>query len=101
MSEEWGPWIDHDGNGCPVKGMWVKSETALGDVEEHIAHALLIDVPGGFEDRAADLWDYGTLLPGDWEDRIIRYRVRRPKALQKLIQMVENLPAPSKKYEEA
>lgn len=93
--KEWSEWFEHDGKGCPCKGMWVKTETGAGDVEEHIAGGLLIFDPRGNVDASCDLWDYATLLSGDWPDRIIRYRIRRPRALLQLIEMVENLPAPA------
>lgn len=31
MADEWGPWIEHDGKGCPVpRGIDVKMENACG-----------------------------------------------------------------------
>lgn len=103
---EWGPWIDHDGKGCPVVGMWVHG------VER-----------GGFEGIwiAGTLWVSGitpvcrvariTPMTSAWHwavsgnvvseaYHIIRYRVRKPRALRELVEMVENLPAPQKQPEE-
>ena len=98
---EWSEWRDHDGKGCPVVGQ--------------VVH--LVVGPDGF-------WkpeDHGEWEPGftpinpaeaigiakddggwNWEPPwfpVIRYRVRRPKALRDLIELVENLPAPAKSRE--
>ena len=37
MSEQWGPWIEHDGKGCPCLGQWVKAVFHNGNVWEGIA----------------------------------------------------------------
>lgn len=82
--DEWGPWIEHDGKGCPCKGMWVLAKD-----------------DGLWDDG---LWEGVAGLEGghswDWSNshsftRVIRYRIRKPSALLDLIAMVENLPAPT------
>lgn len=82
MSEEWGPWIKHDGNGCPVKGMTVEVD------HYHPFHGLergllikCVDGGRGWDDRPED-------------SNVVRYRIRKPRALRNLIQLVEDLPAP-------
>ena len=94
MSEQWGPWIEHDGLGCPVRGQWVQAE-GQGMAREGIA--------GSDGDRSVLLgfnrdgsWDWSN-GPDCW--RIERYRIRRPRALLQLIDMAENLPAPKQREE--
>lgn len=85
-NEEWGPWIDHDGKGCPCKGMFVKAEAIanrLGDTKIH----------GPFCAIGRESWTWATTgLPSNKVQRIIRYRIRRPRALQQLREMIRNLP---------
>ena len=100
MSEEWGPWIEHDGKGCPViKGITVEavfSQPFGEEIRQGVA---------GSDGGASWLWRkiryVGIVCYDTRSAPIIRYRVRRPKAMQQLIQMVENLPAPSKEMEPA
>ena len=84
MSSEWGPWQMNPGH-MPVPG------SAIVGVE-------LREKPFGWQPIAetdgdrADCWDW--TIDGARGD-IIRYRIRRPRALLQLIKMVENLPAPA------
>lgn len=72
MEGEWGPWIDHDGRGCPVPD------------------GVLVMVCGY---STASLYEEYTLpaksswLGWDWSNgpRITRYRIRKPRALLDLI----------------
>lgn len=80
MSEEWGPWIEHDGKGCPCMGMWVQVQNLNAcRIWEGVACS-----EGGRS------WDWSTGYRP-----VVRYRIRRPRALLQLIEMVENLPAPA------
>ena len=82
MSEEWGPWIEHCGTKQPVKdGTWVYVLLRDGDTDEYYA-----------EDFG---WEWNSIFAYP-EGDIIRYRIRKPKALQQLKHLIENLPAPSK-----
>jgi hypothetical protein len=96
MSAEWGAWIEHDGSGCPVVGQFV--HVVLGDdwetpilgsgdcgwgpqwkpINEAEAVGIAEDDPGWH-------WAFGWFP-------VIRYRVRKPRALQDLIEMVERMP---------
>lgn len=87
MAEEFGPWIEHDGKGCPCIGAWVQAEFDIPPVGA----------------------THGTVTGRVWEGRptghygwvstewccVQRYRLRRPDALRDLIDLVENLPAPA------
>jgi hypothetical protein len=90
MSEEWGPWIDHDGKGCPCPGQRVQGINGWGCLDSWIADRIFSDLP---EVLSSWCWAMPSNLVPRWEC-IIRYRVRKPRALMDLIEMVENLPAP-------
>ncbi|MBL4766518.1 MAG: hypothetical protein JKY94_02185 [Rhodobacteraceae bacterium] len=86
MSDEWTDWRDHDGKGCPCLGQMVRVEFCGGRVLEAIAGS------GGGKSW---LWGSGY-------NKILRYRIRKPRALQQLIEMVEmveTLPVPVKHLE--
>lgn len=91
MSEEWGPWIEHDGNGCPCEGKWVQAQTMRpnGTIQEGEGIPCLNDP------RSRKCWNGGGMCMGIYCEPVIRYRIRRPRALLQLIEMVENLPAPA------
>lgn len=92
--EQWGPWIEHDGKGCPCVGSVVTIvavKNLIGDI-----HELVTTAKGGNSWR----WRIHGVPPNKAQ-RIIRYRIRKPRALQQLIDMVENLPAPVKERTDA
>ena len=100
MSEEWGPWIEHDGKGCPVKGQYAMWERANGQVIEGIpgtmAYSAFTGLPvGPATGKGPQSWTWHTMVGGLYGFRVIRYRIRKPRALLQLIEMVENLPAPA------
>ena len=69
--EEFGPWIEHDGKGCPCVGQFVRSVERGGRMDDHIA--------GGVGDGLSRQWDWGSGIPKSMQ--IIRYRIRKPKGL--------------------
>jgi hypothetical protein len=96
---EWGPWIEHDGKGCPVKGKWGELETARGEIIQTRFGTWV----GPEDGIPVDCWDWTclNLRLFAWDDRVIRYRVRKPRALKQLRDMVENLPAQVRETEGA
>lgn len=109
--DEWGPWIEHDGNGCPLEVMgqvvelywrpdmdrddtaWRHAVLRVDDLFGSCSswHASKYEGTGCFQH-----WDGKRLdLPGGphWVDR---YRIRKPRALRDLIERVESLPAPER-----
>lgn len=98
MAEEWGPWIDHDGKGCPVAGRRVHIVLGVSDAGHHPDDDPQEDwhdveaVINGHEAiaiaRPNPSWFWGS----GWYP-IVSYRVQRPRALLDLIELVENLPA--------
>lgn len=96
----WGPWILHDGKGCPCRvGEFVHTIEADGEEWAGLITRRLFepDEPGEVN---VWIWERGFLegYP-DW--RVIRYRIKRPRALIQLIEMVEALPAPAREREDA
>ena len=84
MSEEWGPWIEHDGKGCPCVGEWVEVE---------------------FDDHRPNAEGRATSATGNpesgwvWANAIrvsvfTRYRIRKPKGLTMLERVARDVTAP-------
>ena len=75
----WGPWIKHDGSGCPVVGRLVNCETFSG--ERFVVHA-------GEECREAGVDPNGPQSAWVWSRPrmgcIIRYRVKRSPGMEML-----------------
>lgn len=84
MTEEWGAWIEHDGQGCPCVGMWVESEARDGFVQQHIAHSAG-DISLG------DAWKWSTLKAEFHGYAVIRYRIRKPRGMTILDGLLESL----------
>lgn len=83
MNEEgWGPWIDHDGKGCPVP---------LGTIVK-VIHEDGISSEGPAEGSLC--WVWGEIPSEDdtgWYVPIIKYRVKKPKGLIILESLLQNL----------
>lgn len=95
--EEWGPWVEHDGMTRPVpKGTYVSVYLRSGAVVEAITGRNGV-MPDGTLVRGyvGDAWLWGS-IPGMEAAEVVRYRVRKPRALQQLREMIENLPAPER-----
>lgn len=89
--DDWGPWIEHDGAHIPT-------DFVVGDVVQLISEnnengALEISPPKRVEPE--DFVRYNWFW-GESTHDTLRYRVRRPRALRDLIELVENLPAPER-----
>jgi hypothetical protein len=95
--EEWGPWVDHDGKGCPVQaGTYLQMEVNIAPT--HVTGAWVQLAPKLFEGRVI------TTTSRNWTwtkgfANIVRYRVRKPKGLTMLEELIQNLPAPTKERE--
>ena len=91
--EEWGEWQDHDGKGCPCVGEYI--QLCLDRrADKHPPFMKRLDAmtfEGIYDSARADAAEWTW----DWGARIIRFRIRKPRALRDLIAMVENLPAPA------
>lgn len=95
MSEEWGPWIEHDGRGCPVKGRFVRVVYRDGSQDELVAWSKIC-IPGRPDtDPESSAWAWVVPLP--W--KIIRYSIRKPRALIELRDMIADLPTPAERVD--
>ena len=96
MQYEWGPWIEHDGKGCPVVGKMTL--IVVGIDPETGADPL--DFSGGWEDYleviAPDMAIGISRNGGSWKWMsgyfpIIRYRVRKPRVSEWLQEVTDNI----------
>jgi hypothetical protein len=91
--EDWGPWIEHDGKGWPSRGLFAEKEYADGLVLCGIIGARPftheeLGAPRytGKTFRTSWVWDApGPCVP------VIRYRIRRPRALREMIDRAASL----------
>lgn len=83
MSDEadWGEWQIHDGKGCPCVGQMVENIHNTGQK--------WIGIAGSEGGRS---WDWSNHPKFS---KVIRYRIRKPRALLDLIQLIADLPAPT------
>ena len=74
----YGPWIKHNGKGCPCKGARVKCKFRTGAIAEGIAGA-----------RGGDSWDWNNY---GWVDVIVKYQIWKdnPKGIEMLRELVNN-----------
>jgi hypothetical protein len=96
MSGEWGPWIEHDGKGCPCIGKYVHVFRKNGREVFSIAgeQCLAENIDPNGENSA---WVWISNAPR-W-DEIVRYRIRKPRALIELRDMIADLPAPAERVD--
>ncbi|WP_425074895.1 hypothetical protein [Sagittula sp. S175] len=83
--EHWGPWVIHDGKGCPLPSgtiVEVVSEDGFGFASREIAC-----VSGG--EYSSWNWRHYPELK-----RIIRFRVKKPRGLEMLEERLQTLDAP-------
>ena len=85
---EFGPWQDHDGKGCPCVGKMVHviwhAHDGCGTEFEHDGFGI-----AGIAGDECWRWETRPKF-----SRVIRYRIRKPRALLDLIQLIADMPAP-------
>jgi len=93
MSEDWGPWIEHDGRGCPLKaGEVAKVRHVRSDGTSEEAVNPMVDHPSWWHGNFGQpvlfwgrLWVCG---------KITHYRIRKPRssceAVDRLRRIAEN-----------
>lgn len=84
MSDEWGPWIEHDGQGCPCVGKWVQAMFDRKPIS--VVHGTLCGKT--WEGIASGKTNW-TWIPG--HIRILRYRIRKPRGLLILEQIARDV----------
>lgn len=82
MDSAWGPWVVHDGTGCPVRA---------GTIVE-----VVYEDSFGYRSASIGCTDGAGYSSWDWQyypelKKIIRYREKKPKALAQLRDMVRSL----------
>lgn len=96
-NEEWGEWQTHDGKGQPVPdGTIVLGNLACGAVREWVVGEGSMTPDGQLSMRPAvrrsSIWEWA--LPGNDVPAavaVIRYRIRKPRALLDLIERAREL----------
>jgi len=105
--EEWTEWFQHDGKGCPCVGRWVQAKwEAFGDgnlykkgqtgitegfIDEKIAtHAAWFWA----ENQGKEFTHPRSGKTGFLDGGFMEFRIKRPRALLDLIQLIADLPAP-------
>jgi hypothetical protein len=81
MSEEWEPWIEHDGKGCPCVGMWVQMVFKRKGLRFE-ACGIAGERFDGTESETGSSWHWAIISEGPWWP-VIRYRIRKPRAIQR------------------
>jgi hypothetical protein len=89
--DEWGPWIDHDGRGCPCVGKYSQWEMC-SDIHWEIG---TVDISGRIivSKRVIE----GIAKNGSvwsWKDgfyHVIRYRIRKPRGMAILEKLLTDL----------
>lgn len=98
MSDDWGPWIEHDGKGCPCVGMYVRMRGEGWPGQ-------FFECEGWVRHGRGESWNWSFWLSRDFDGvyigRIVAYQIRKPRSLQQLIDLVENLPVPHRESEDA
>lgn len=93
MSEEWGPWIDHDGKGCPCLGEYVRVVKFNGDVVEAIAGSQLARAGFSISDTIWSAWVWNYPKPGG----VKTYRIRKPRGMKVLETILAEIPSTPEK----
>lgn len=110
MADEFGPWQEHDGKPCPswLIGKLVQVEMLspvplgglrLPDVDAGRAILVAKSKRVFLVEAVASAgigWDwrnYGRIVDGAWVAKVLRYRLRRPDALRRLVDLAESVPA--------
>ena len=100
MSEqqEWGPWIEHDGRGCPCVGHYIRVQLRNGEIYEGVAGQMARangHDPNGF----GSAWVWHPL--NDRSLEVVRYRIRKPRGMKTLEDILENLPETTREVQDA
>lgn len=87
MAEIWGPWIEHDGDGCPPAGQRAQwqfdADTGFPPGTTDAVGGFIVDsITAEGIACETECWNW---LPGYLH--ILRYRIRRPDALRRLIDL--------------
>lgn len=110
MADEFGPWIEHDGRGCPASlfGTVALIEVKLAAFDDEggkcgqvvYTETIINELMASLPEWHRNLFGTYAVRPDDGRTYavpdIIRYRVRKPRALQQLRDLAKDLPADSR-----
>lgn len=92
QKDEWGPWIEHDGSGCPLPaGTLGEAKLRCGRVASF--RACCGSTLGGPYVKATasgSAWIWGSSVYTEQE--VVRYRIRRPRGMAVLDKAMTDLP---------
>jgi len=95
MSEEWGLWIEHDGRGCPVPRGTVGAALLQKGVVVAFCAGFGSTTGGPYsppEISSGNAWDWSS-VPDEYRgERVIRYRIRKPRGVTILQRLLADLP---------
>ena len=89
MSEEWGPWIEHSGKGCPCVGVYVQALAEM-EISAISGNTKMVKVSDRVMEGIAT--EGGSWGRQEGFNRYLRYRIRKPKGLQILEAILQDLP---------
>lgn len=94
MTEEWGPWIEHDGKGCPCVGQIVECRwlNDFGEIEVCRYTGDRVFPAVGSESWRWRFVDGRPVCYCDECNPIIFYRIRKPKGMELLEQALRDVP---------
>ena len=94
MEHEWSPWIEHDGKGCPCRGQFVhvvfkrgRGFFIGGGQGSYLGKREWIGITNPSYGHGSWDWNSGC-------NPVIRYRIRKPRGLTILENLIAELPAP-------
>lgn len=82
MSDEWGPWIEHNGNGCPCVGEYVQCVVKNPAKEQFMTVQAKIIDDHTIEYIPMKGGKHRSWIKGSGFNPVIRYRIRKPKGMQ-------------------
>lgn len=88
MSEEWGPWIEHDGRGCPPEicvGKFMQAKYRNGKLHGGLIRSTILNAPNWFWPKRS-----GKIFDTD----CMEYRIRKPKGLTILEEIAQGIKQP-------
>lgn len=88
---EWGPWVIHDGMGCPLLPGTI-AEVRFQDAFGYSSSTVTTVMGGTYSSWN---WDHYPELK-----KIVRYREKKPKGLQMLRDVLADVDAPKERVKE-
>ena len=97
---EWSNWIEHDGKSCPVEGQYVQVQSKNGSFWEGIAGADCKKYGINVQTGPGSAWIWSP-QPELAEYEIKLYRIRKPKGVQVLDEIMQFFSIDKKITEDA